>query len=192
MRRFRMGFPGSSPERAWSHGSGSARDRADPVGARYRVWWPVVVDYAARRLRNLEEAEVVAQEALLRALAVEAREPVMSFAALVLRIAHHLCVDHLRRGHWRTERADLDSLSSAPREDGADLGRLRQAVDTLPPDLLEIVERRYVDGQSFAEIAEQLSMSKNGVFARHRRALDQLRRVLAPEAISDPDPRRRT
>lgn len=60
-------------------------EESDGAAALYRAWWPVVVDFAARRLRNFEEAEVVAQESSFRALDTAAREPVASFSALVLR-----------------------------------------------------------------------------------------------------------
>jgi RNA polymerase sigma-70 factor, ECF subfamily len=154
----------------------------------YRAWWPVVVDFAARRLRNLEEAEVIAQESLLRALEIAQREPVASFASLVLRIAHNLCVDRLRRSDWRAERTDPDDLAARVATDAAEYSNVRRAVDELHPELREIVELRYVDGRTFAEIATELSMSKNGVFARHQRALDALRRSLFPGGPNDPEP----
>src|SRR5262249_28665255 len=111
------------------------------------------------------------------------REPVASFAALVLRIAHNLAVDRIRRRDWRAERTDPDDLSSLSFQtpaDAVELGRGPRAVGDPPPDLPEGVELRYVDGRSFSEIAAELSMSKNGVFARHQRALDALRRALSP------------
>lgn len=169
-------------------------DRHDTSSELYRVWWPVVVDFAARRLRNLEEAEVIAQESLLAALDTAAREPVASFSALVLRIAHRKCVDRLRRGDWRAERTDPDALASHATDDAAELSRLRAAVDALPAELREIVELRYADGRTFAEIADLLHMSRNGVFARHTRAVDALRRALSFDAFAERGdaPRRRT
>jgi RNA polymerase sigma-70 factor (ECF subfamily) len=152
----------------------------------YRSWWPVAVDYAARKLGNLEEAEVVAQEALIRALDVLAREPVTSFPALVLRIAHNLVVDRVRRQDWRAEREEPDELPGPATTDSIELARLRLAVDELPAELREIVELRYVDDRSFAEIAAELQMSKNGVFARHERAIDALRSAFGRARIPWP------
>jgi RNA polymerase sigma-70 factor (ECF subfamily) len=154
------------------------------LGALYRTWWPVAVDFAARKLGNLEEAEAIAQEALLRALDVARREEVRSFSALVLRITHHLVVDRVRLAEWRSARTSPDDVPTRQEVDPVELGRIRAAVDQLPDDLREVVELKYVDGRSFAEIAGDLGLSKNGVFARHQRALDALRALF--------DPRRRS
>lgn len=137
-----------------------------------------MVDFAARKLSNLEEGEVVAQEALLRALDVVAREPVERFAALVLRIANNLVIDRVRRKDWRAERVEPDELVAPATGDRVELERIRSEVDRLPDELRAVIELKYVDERSFAEIAEETGMSKNGVFARHERALEALRAAL--------------
>jgi len=173
--------------------SESGRSRArrtepgDEPDALYRTWWPVAVDFAARKLSNLEEAEAIAQEALLRALEIARREPVERFAGLVLRITSNLVIDRIRRRDWSAERTDPDELfTGTDAEDlgGAALDRIRAAVDALPDELREVVELKYVDDRTFAEIARDLGMSKNGVFARHQKALDALRRILRPRSRS--------
>ena len=67
------------------------------------------------------------------------------------------------------------------REEGLDedvLERVRDGFEQSDLSPRQKVVLRYVDGCSFAEIAERLRMSKNGVFARHERALEELRAVL--------------
>src|SRR4051794_4088250 len=87
-------------------------DRQDQhAAALYASNWSAVVDVAARCLGNLEEAEAVAQEALLRALEVAAREEVGNFRALAMRIAINLTVDTRRRGDWRAPREDPELLA---------------------------------------------------------------------------------
>jgi RNA polymerase sigma-70 factor (ECF subfamily) len=156
--------------------TGPPTPRSDPSEL-YRRWWAAVVDLAARRLGNWEEAEAVAQEALLRAIDAAEREEIRSFGAYVLRVAANLATDQLRRREWQARREDPDLVEAPPDPDRSELVRLRAAVDGLSPQQREIVELRYVDGRSFAEIAEVLGMSKNGVFARHERAIDALRTV---------------
>lgn len=148
----------------------------------YARCWPAVVDVVARRLGSVEEAEAIAQEALVRALeaarAAAAGEPVREFRAFAMRIALNLATDQLRRRDWRAPREDPERLvAPAPAGEASirELERLRGAVDALSPEHREIVELRYVDGRSFAEIASMLGKSKNGVFARHQRALELLR-----------------
>jgi RNA polymerase sigma-70 factor (ECF subfamily) len=145
--------------------------------ARYR---PVVFDLLARKLGNLEEAEGVAQEALVRALDAARTQEVRSFAAFVLRIANNLAIDRIRRARFERERTDPEvALQIHFDPDQAELGRLEDAVAQLPPDLQQVVQLKYGEGLSFSEIGERLSLSKNGVFSRHNRALDLLRDAFA-------------
>lgn len=147
----------------------------------YRRHRPAVVDLLVRRLGNLEEAEALAQEALLRALDTAEREPLRSFVAYALRVASNLAIDALRRRRFDDPAADLDALPVEPSQAAAvDHRRLRTHVDRLPEDLREVILLRYLDGLSFSDIADRLQMSKNGVFARHERALDLLRATFAP------------
>jgi len=154
----------------------------DAAEALCRRWQPRVFDVAARIVGALEEGEAITQEALLRTLvAVRRREgpPVRSFGAYAMRTARNLAIDQVR--HQATVRdAPLPPPTPVPppRGEGPELHRLRGLVNDLEPELRQIVELRYVEEQSYAEMARTLEMSKNGVFARHARALDALRRRL--------------
>ncbi|MCA9494092.1 MAG: sigma-70 family RNA polymerase sigma factor [Myxococcales bacterium] len=151
----------------------------------YRRHRPAVVDLLARRLGNLEEAEAFAQEALLRALDAADKEPLRSFVAYALRVADNLAIDALRRRRFDLPGEEPDTLPVEPSQASVvDHARLREHVDRLPEDLRQVVILRYLDGLSFADIADRLQMSKNGVFARHERALGLLREILAPRRSS--------
>lgn len=152
------------------------------AAALYAAHWPAVVDVAARKLGNLEEAEAVAQEALLRALDATQSGEVRHFRALAMRIAINLALDMMRRREWRAPREDPEHLvdTEVHREDRAALLRIREALDQLEPEQRKLIEMKYVEERSFSQIAEQLGMSKNGVFARHERALEALRASLSP------------
>jgi RNA polymerase sigma-70 factor (ECF subfamily) len=157
---------------------------ADPqASALYAASWAAVVDVAARRLGNLEEAEAVAQEALLRALAAARHEEIRNFRAFAIRIAINLTLDTQRRRDWTAPREDPELLADTEEhiEDLRLLQRIREAVDRLDHEHRQVVELRYTEGRSFAEIAETLGMSKNGVFARHERALAVLRAQFEPQ-----------
>lgn len=149
----------------------------DAAAELYRRTRPAVLDLLARRLGNWEEAEALAQEALLRTLDAGRRGPLRSFRAFALRVASNLATDQLRRRRFEWARGgDPDQLvAPSVGDDGPELDRLRSALAELPDDAREVVELRYSHGLSFAEIATRLSMSKNGVFARHERALALLR-----------------
>jgi RNA polymerase sigma-70 factor (ECF subfamily) len=162
----------------------SAPDEEPQATALYAASWAAVVDVAARRLGNLEEAEAVAQEALLRALAAARHEEIHNFRAFAIRIAINLTLDTQRRRDWRAPREDPEGLVDPEEhlEDVRLLERIREAVDRLDEEHRQVVELRYTEGRSFAEIAEALGMSKNGVFARHERALAILRAQFSPNS----------
>jgi len=146
----------------------------------YVRWRPAVFDLLARRLGNIEEAENLAQEALLRALdAMDTRE-IDNFAGYAMRIANNLATDRLRRRRFDSDTNPEDALTPIPANpDAAEFRRLRRAVGGLPEDMRRVIQLRYDLGLSFGEIAIELGMSKNGVFARHNNALDALRDMFA-------------
>ena len=151
----------------------------EAAAALVRHWQPRVFDLAARLLGNLEEGEAVTQEALLRTLLATRRasadEPLRHFGAYAMRTARNLAVDRLRHDKVvRRAPHDPDIVEPSPMHT-PELERLRELVRGLDDELREIVELRYVEEQSFAQMARTLGMSKNGVFARHARALDALR-----------------
>ena len=156
-----------------------SRRRAERA-ALYTRWRPAVLDLLARRLGNLEEAENLAQEALIRALDAAETRSIENFAAYSLRIANNLATDVLRRRRFHSDAAPEEHLRPMPANPGAaEYRRLRSAVDRLPADERQVILLRYDTGLSFAEIAVEIGMSKNGVFARHTLALNTLRTLFA-------------
>ena len=126
----------------------------------YVRWRQPVFDLLARRLGNLEEAENLTQDALLRALHASRTREVKRFGAYVMRVAHNLATDALRRRRFRGEVPDMEAaLEVMPDLDAAEHVRLRRAVRQLPPDQRQVVLLRYDQELSFGEIAATLGMS---------------------------------
>jgi len=154
--------------------------RSDQHATLYLRWRPAILDLLARRLGNLEEAENLAQEALLRALDASNVQRIENFAAYAMRIANNLATDTLRRRRFGSDVAPENQLPPMPdNPNAAEFRRLRKAVGNLDEAERNVILLRYDTGLSFAEIAAELGMSKNGVFARHNRALDTLRDMFA-------------
>ena len=152
----------------------------DGSSALYLRWRPVIFDVLLRRLNNLEEAENLCQEALVRALRAHAQGKVDRFGPYAMRTALNLANDRHRRERFRGEIEDLEAALQTVDEGGApEHVRLRKAVLDLEPKLRAVIELRYDRELSFAEIATELGLSKNAAFARHNRALDELRAAFA-------------
>ena len=161
-----------------NHDPAPQSDAATPR-ALYLRWRPVVLDVLLRRLGNLEEAENLCQEALVRTLKQHKAGKVQQFGPYAMRTALNLATDLGRRARFRGEVADIEAALHTSDEVGApEHPRLRSAVRALPEPLRQVIQLRYDRELSFAEIAASLGMSKNAVFARHGRALDQLRAAL--------------
>lgn len=179
----------ASDRMSWDqgHGMGSAsllercrRGDDDAATTLVREWQPRVFDLAARLVGNLEEGEAITQEALWRTLAATRSPkgaPVDSFGAYAMRTARNLAIDRLRH-RAVVRRTPIDPPGLDPMPDPGELEHLRELVQGLDDELQQIVELRYVEELSFGQMAERLGMSKNGVFARHARALDALRERL--------------
>lgn len=127
-----------------------------------------------RTLRRDDDADEVAQEALLRIW--NARETVRMETArpLLFRIAANLAIDRLReRQRWRfTDLADAtpadhpltDTISAeqvvAAREE---LAKVERAIAALPENCRTAFVRSRIDGLKQAEVAEEMGISKSMV-----------------------------
>jgi RNA polymerase sigma-70 factor (ECF subfamily) len=144
----------------------------------FRVAWGV--------LRQREDAEDVAQEALVRAYrklpSLRERERVRAW---LVRIAWRLAIDHRRSGR-RRERRELQAVAAAPRanaEDEAAAGESRQrlwrAIDGLPEPLRMVTVLAGIEGHKVGELAALLALPegtvKSRLFLARRRLAEALR-----------------
>lgn len=142
---------------------------------------PRVMAHAYRLLGDRDEAEDVAQEAMMRLwrIAPEWRQGEAKVTTWLYRVVANLCTDRLRRRRG----VDLDAVPE-PEDDapGAEQGLLQQArADALQMALGHLPERqrqavvlRHIEGLSNPEIAEIMEIGVEAVeslTARGKRAL---------------------
>jgi RNA polymerase sigma-70 factor (ECF subfamily) len=113
------------------------------------------------------------------------------FSAWLMRVAHNIVVDGVRRDHDVTPVNDDKaeylfnniSLSENVVEEafyrGALSSTLHRLVALLPENQQEIVRLRFIEDLSFKEIAERLDISINTALGRIRYALINLRKIVA-------------
>jgi RNA polymerase sigma-70 factor (ECF subfamily) len=147
-----------------------------------------VHSYARYLLRDPDEASDVAQECLVRLWSHRDRvEPGLACRNWLLRSAHNLCVDRMRRRAVRHE-VRQDDAPSDPVDGRPDALRLVQSSQTarrLERALLELSERdraavllREVEGLPYGEIAEMLGLNLGTLKAALHRTRDKLRSAL--------------
>jgi RNA polymerase sigma-70 factor (ECF subfamily) len=139
---------------------------------------------SARHLtRNAEDAEDLAQEALVDAYrSLRALKDHGKFRAWVFGILRHKCLTYLQqRKPEPLPLSDVaDSLPMPAAEMGGDLAEL---LDGLPVAYREILAARYVQELSYEEIAEALGTSVNNVRVRCCRARERLRELFAARGM---------
>ncbi len=112
------------------------------------------------------------------------------FFAWIIRIAHNLYLDHLRKVKRSPAISSYDSMDNLDgMQDSSEkdirlleerrLGRIREVIWLLPADQQEIVILRHYAGLSFREIARVMQISINTALGRMRYALTNLRRIMS-------------
>lgn len=147
-----------------------------------------VYSLALRMTGNPSDAEDLAQETFVRAYSAMARYRPMEhggFGAWLARITTNLCLNASRNGKRTValDSADIDRLhvDSSLSDMGETLARseaVHAAMQSLNEDYRAVAVLRFMDGLSYAEIAEVLGVPVSTVETRLHRAKKQLRELL--------------
>ncbi|NLO91776.1 MAG: RNA polymerase sigma factor [Elusimicrobia bacterium] len=138
-------------------------------------------------LKNGEQAEDAAQEALLKVLSsLVSFKGKSAFGSWVYSVASNHCLDLARKNSRRRE-TSLEELSLSGFEpcDGSDseAAAARHSLEAALAELSEehrtVINLRELAGMSYGEIAAATSCSEGTVKSRLFRAREELRRVLA-------------
>jgi len=130
-----------------------------------------VYGYVVSIVRDVHEAEDVTQMVFAKLMTVihkyEQRE--VPFTAWLLRLAHNVAYDHLRRRvptpaeEWASPDAQVDNKSSDDRQ------AVGHALAALPEDQRNVVVLRHLVGLTPSEIAERLGRSESSIHGLHHR-----------------------
>ena len=142
---------------------------------------PVLRALAARLARSRDEAEDLVQETLLSAVASlgQLRQPEMT-GAWLLRILRRKWYDALRRRP--REQAGAGPEPAAPEVPRPPDESLRAALRALPPEERRILELRYFESCTSAEIGRLLGKSPGSIRSSLFYALRRLETLCRPEA----------
>jgi len=151
-------------------------------------------NYARGILRDPEDAKDVAQESLIRLWRHrEQVEPGAGCRSWLLKTAHNLCIDRLRRRATHLETAQEDGAADptdarpGPERLTASTevaGRLERALRDLDGRDRAIVLLREVEGLAYDEIAELLDLKMGTLKATLHRAREKLRHALVRAEVT--------
>jgi RNA polymerase sigma-70 factor (ECF subfamily) len=148
---------------------------------------------AYRMVGDRNVAEDITQEAFLSMWRSRVRfdRERGSVRTWVLGIVHHRTIDALRRNiahdRRRTSAEGLEERQEAPERTEVEVARrdeareVREAMQTLPGEQLEVVRLAYFGGFTHTEIAGMLDQPIGTVKGRMRLGLEKMRRALSPE-----------
>jgi RNA polymerase sigma-70 factor (ECF subfamily) len=131
-----------------------------------------VYGYARSIVRNEHDAEDIVQQVFTRMLtAIQNYEDrSVPFSAWLLRIAHNMSIDHIRRRSSVCEEPEIMPAPETPAVESHDLREaIRDALAELPDPQREIVVLRHLAGLSPREIAQRLGRSEDSVHGLHHR-----------------------
>ena len=146
----------------------------------YRVHFDRVYAYVARRVATRSDAQDLTAEVFQQALANLGRFEWrgVPFAAWLYRIAANAVTDH----HHRTVRDHNvflnPELACEEHESAERRASVYRAVRELPADQRRVIEMRFAEDRSIAEIAWVLGRSEGAVKQLQFRALGRLRALL--------------
>lgn len=112
-----------------------------------------------------------------------------SFSGWLYRIAHNLVIDHYR-ARDRQKQVSIDDVpnmhdTGTPPVRAAEVAleaeALRSAIRRLTDEQAQVISLRFLEGYSFAEIAEMMDKTEGAVKALQHRAVATLRQLLVLE-----------
>jgi RNA polymerase sigma-70 factor, ECF subfamily len=145
-----------------------------------------VFRYVRRRVRSVEEAEDVTQDAFasaaaaLTSSAADAPPPL----AWLYTVAQRRIIDEARRnGHRRALPLELVEPESPPDYGNSTRDVLAAGLAAMPDGQRRVVVGRLLRGQSFAELARDVGASEEACRMRFMRGLQQLREMFEKEGL---------
>lgn len=167
------------------------RNQAEPIQAEalYNAHYAQIKAFLISRRQSEEHINEVLQELYLKLMSVDDLSQIKNPASFLIRIAHNLMIDILRREGRRDryqvsedfESISLESNDPSPFEEILSMQQLRlceKALAELPPEFREILLLNRVDGMTHSQLAKKYGRSISWVEKTIVRTLEYCRRKL--------------
>jgi RNA polymerase sigma-70 factor (ECF subfamily) len=162
----------------------------DALSAVFNIYYPKVYNYGLVQLHDVQSAEDLASDVMLRVLESLPRyqRRGVPLSAWVFRIARNRVVDIRRRSHRRREVGLVESLvtltGGSPHstvERALDFGEVCCALGQLTEAQEQVIVLRFLKDLDVATVARILGRSESAVKSIQFRALTALRRIMQGE-----------
>ncbi len=201
---------GSTPRQSYEDDSrsievirraGQSREAEEAYRHLVEKYWETVMLLAASKIRDVREAEDVAQESFARAFrSLDRLQEPSAFLGWLLRITRNIATDHLRTrrselplsglnpatiesGRKRaTESEDTDHRERSERAE--EVEAVLQALQELPDAYREVITLKYLHQMDGRTMARKLGEPEGTIRNRLFRALRKLRQTLEPRTMS--------
>jgi RNA polymerase sigma factor (sigma-70 family) len=158
----------------------------DGLEAVYRVEAPWLIRFFSRRLRNVEDAQDLAHEAVLRFIRITPSTSISTQQNYLRRIATNLLRDRYKSGAERFAHESVPLIEGLDFATDFDQHRVlsgreellewEQILSRLKPKTLEIFLLSRIDGLTYSEIAAQVGMTVWNVKKHMSRAIAHVER----------------
>jgi RNA polymerase sigma-70 factor, ECF subfamily len=156
-----------------------------------------IMQWAFRHVEDPEDAEDIAGEVCLHCRRGMARfRGEAEFATWLYRVTRNVLIDHLRTRHHQREVLEtalgqaayegaLLSAAAPAEETQHEIESIRTALCRLTPRQRHLIEWKYGDGLTYAEISSRLRISEAAASQALYRAREALRKALSPDVGDD-------
>jgi RNA polymerase sigma factor (sigma-70 family) len=146
-------------------------DRAAEISQLFREHNRALVLFLTSRLRDMQAAREVAQEAYVRVLQLESPSAVSFMRAYLFKVAGNLAIDRLRRQQSSARLDPVECLENFLDEATPEraviareeLERLAQLIGELPPKYQQAFRLHRVEEESFDEIGRRMGLKERMV-----------------------------
>jgi RNA polymerase sigma-70 factor (ECF subfamily) len=163
----------------------------EALGWLYQLFYPKLYNYAYLQLGDIQQAEDLASEVLLRVLESLKgyRFRGVPLAAWVFRIARNYLIDLNRRRQRRPQVGlyegipDTQDGPQAVTERSIAQHELRLALTRLTEEQRQVIILKFVEGMDNASVARVLGRSQGAVKSLQHRALVSLRKIISSQEV---------
>ena len=163
----------------------------EALGWLYELFYPKVYNYAYLQLGDVQQAEDLASEVLLRVLESLKgyRFRGVPLTAWVFRIARNYLIDLHRRRQRRPQVSLYEGIPStedspqAVAERSVAQDEVRLALTGLTEEQRQVIILKFVEGMDNASVARVMGRSQGAVKSLQHRALISLRKILSSEEV---------